>query len=102
MRHYVIIGTFQDATLSRSYTAALIGISPMVDIKLSFYFEVSPLENTQPWEFARGTKEIRYYLQANGCTYLIGGYFATMDSGEPRAISEELFDEIIATFRVTS
>ena len=32
-------------------------------------------ENTQPWEFPAGTKEIRYYLQANGCTYLIGGYY---------------------------
>ena len=57
-------------------------------------------ENTRPWEFPAGTKEIRYYLQANGCTYLIGGYMATVDSGEPRAISQELFDEIIATFQV--
>jgi len=57
-------------------------------------------ENTQPWEFPVGTKEIRYYLQANGCTYMIGGYFATVDSGEPRAISQELFEEIIATFQV--
>jgi hypothetical protein len=57
-------------------------------------------ENTQPWEFPPGTKEIRYYLQANGCTYLIGGYFATVGSGEPGAINEELFDEIIAAFQV--
>ena len=57
-------------------------------------------ENTQPWEFPLGTKEIRYYLQANGCTYLIGGYMATVGSGEPRAISQELFEEIIATFQV--
>jgi hypothetical protein len=57
-------------------------------------------ENTQPWEFPLGTKEIRYYLQANGCTYLIGGYIATGGSGEPGAISQELFDQIIATFRV--
>jgi hypothetical protein len=57
-------------------------------------------ENTQPWEFPPGTKEIRYYLQANGCTYLIGGYMATVGSGEPGAISQELFDQIIATFRV--
>src|SRR5688500_18273324 len=42
-------------------------------------------ENTQPWEFPLGTKEIRYYLKANGCTYLIGGYIATVGSGEPRA-----------------
>jgi hypothetical protein len=59
-------------------------------------------ENTQPGEFPLGTKEIRYYLQANGCTYMIGGYMTTVDSGEPRAISQELFDQIIATFRVNS
>jgi len=57
-------------------------------------------ENTQPGEFPAGTKEIRYYLQANGCTYMIGGYMATVDSGEPRAITEEQFDEIIATFQL--
>ena len=57
-------------------------------------------ENTQPWEFPAGTKEIRYYLQANDCTYLVGGYMATVDSGEPRAISQERFDEIVATFHV--
>jgi hypothetical protein len=27
-------------------------------------------------EFPVGTKEIRYYLQGNGCTYLVGGRFA--------------------------
>jgi hypothetical protein len=57
-------------------------------------------ENTQPWEFPLGTKEIRSYLKANGCTYLVGGYMATVGSGQPAAIDEELFDEIIATFRV--
>ena len=57
-------------------------------------------ENTQPWEFPPGTKEIRYYLKGNGCTYLIGGYFATVGSGEPGAIGQELFDEIIATFQL--
>jgi len=57
-------------------------------------------ENTQPPEFPLGTKEIRYYLQGNDCTYLIGGYMATVGSGEARAISQELFDEIIATFQV--
>ena len=46
----------------------------MVDIELSFCFEAYPLENTQPRGFPPGAKEIRYYLQANGCTYLIGGY----------------------------
>ena len=57
-------------------------------------------ENTQPWEFPMGTKEIRYYLKANGCTYLMGGYLATVGSGSPGSIDEELFDQIIATFRL--
>jgi hypothetical protein len=57
-------------------------------------------ENDQPWEFPLGTKEIRYYLKANGCTYLIGGYIATVGSGQPGWIDEELFDQIIATFRL--
>ena len=56
-------------------------------------------ENTQPWEFPPGTKEVRYYLQANGCTYMVGGYFATVGSGVPGAISQELFDEIIVSFQ---
>jgi hypothetical protein len=57
-------------------------------------------ENTQPWEFPPGTKEIRYYLKAKGCTYLIGGYLATVGSDQPGGIDEELFDQIIATFRL--
>src|SRR5215213_5199259 len=58
-------------------------------------------ENTQPWEFPPGTKEIRYYLQGNGCTYLIGGYMATVGSGQPGGIDEDLFDRILATFRLS-
>jgi hypothetical protein len=57
-------------------------------------------ENTQPWEFPVGTKEIRYYLQGNGCTYLIGGYLDTLGSDQSGSINEELFDQIIATFRL--
>jgi hypothetical protein len=57
-------------------------------------------ENTQPWEFPPGTEEIRYYLKANGCTYLIGGYLATVGSGQPGWIDGELFDQVIATFRL--
>jgi hypothetical protein len=57
--------------------------------------------NTQPWEFPAGTKEIRYYLKANGCTYLIGGYVDTTGSNQPGAINEELFNQVIATFRLT-
>ena len=59
-------------------------------------------ENTQPWEFPAGTKEIRYYLNANGCTHLIGGYLDTTGSGQAGTISEDLFDQIIATFRLNS
>ena len=58
-------------------------------------------ENTQPWEFPQGTKEIRYYLKANGCTYLFGGYMSTAGSEQPGAINEELFNQIIATFQVS-
>jgi hypothetical protein len=57
-------------------------------------------ENTQPWEFPPGTKEIRYYLKANGCTYLVGGYLSTVGSGQPGAIDQVLFDRIIASFRL--
>jgi hypothetical protein len=57
-------------------------------------------ENTQPWEFPSGTKEIRYYLKANSCTYLVGGYVDTVGSGQPGSINEDLFDEIIAAFQV--
>ena len=57
-------------------------------------------ENAQPWEFPPGTKEIRYYLQVNDCTYMVGGYLASADSDQMGAIDEELFDQIIATFRL--
>ena len=57
-------------------------------------------ENTQPWEFPAGTKEIRYYLKANGCTYLVGGYMSTVGSGQPGGIDQAFFDQIIATFRL--
>jgi hypothetical protein len=58
-------------------------------------------ENEQPWEFPLGTKEIRYYVQAQSCTYLIGGYLSTAGSGQPGAFDEEFFDQIIASFRLT-
>jgi hypothetical protein len=62
---------------------------------------VKTYENAQPWEFPPGTKEIRYYVQANGCTYLIGGYMITAGSDQAGTINEELFDQIITTFRPT-
>ncbi len=57
-------------------------------------------ESTQPWEFPHGTKEIRYYLQTEAYTYMLGGYLDTTGSNQPGAITEALFDQIIATFRV--
>jgi len=57
-------------------------------------------ENVQPWEFPDGTKEIRYYLSLNGCTYLFGSYLDTTQSDQPGAITEELFNQIVATFQV--
>lgn len=59
-------------------------------------------ENDQPWEFPPGTKEIRYYLKGNGCTYLIGGYLSTVGSGQTGAIDEELFNQVIAAFRLST
>lgn len=58
-------------------------------------------ENTQPWEFPEGTKEMRYYLSLDGCTYLIGGYMDTTGSDQPGAITEELFNQIVATIQLT-
>jgi hypothetical protein len=57
-------------------------------------------ENPQPLEFPPGTKEIRYYLPVNDCTYLIGGYMDTAGSTLPGVITEDLFDQIISTFQV--
>ena len=57
-------------------------------------------ENIHPWEFPRGTKEIRYYLPSDGCIYLIGGYVDTTQSNQPGTIMEDLFHQIIATVQV--
>ena len=56
-------------------------------------------ENTQPWEFPPGTKELRYFLKTNDCTYQFGGYVDTAGSTQPGAISEDLFNSIILTFQ---
>jgi len=52
-------------------------------------------ENVQPWEFPVGTKEIRYYVSVNDCTYQIGGYLDTTQSNKPGTIVEDLFNQII-------
>ena len=57
-------------------------------------------ENLQPWEFPSGTKEIRYYLSLDGCTYLIGGFVDTTESNQPGAMTESLFHQVIATVQV--
>jgi hypothetical protein len=58
-------------------------------------------ENSQPWEFPTGTKEIRFYLQTDTYTYLIGGYIDSAGTNQPGTITEELFNQIVATFRLT-
>ncbi len=54
-------------------------------------------ENVQPWEFPAGTKESRYYVFRDGCTFLIGGYMDTTGSDQPGTISEDLFHQIVAS-----
>jgi hypothetical protein len=58
-------------------------------------------ENLKPWEFPEGTVEMRYYLSLDGCTYQIGGYLDTTQSNQPGAITEDLFNQILATIRVS-
>jgi hypothetical protein len=62
--------------------------------------EAKTYENAQPWEFPEGTKEIRYFLQVDPYTYLIGGYIDTTGTNPPGAITQAAFDQIVATFRV--
>lgn len=63
---------------------------------------VQAYENAKPWEFPAGTKETRYFLKTNDCIYQFGGYFDTTGSAQPGAISEDLFNQIVATFQVNS
>jgi hypothetical protein len=39
-------------------------------------------------------------LKGNGCTFLVGGYLSTVGSGQPGAIDEDLFEQIINTLRL--
>lgn len=57
-------------------------------------------ENLRPWEFPDGTKETRYYLSLEGCTYLIGGFVDITESNQPGAITESLFQQIVATVQM--
>jgi len=58
-------------------------------------------ENVLPWEFPDGTKETRYILSSEGCTYLIGGFVDITPSDQPGGITESLFQQIVATMQVT-
>ena len=61
---------------------------------------VQAYENDQPWEFPGGTKEIRYLLSLEGCTYVIGGYLDMVGTDQPGAISEDLFNQMVASILV--
>ncbi len=63
-------------------------------------FAAQKYENVQPWEFPSRTKEVRYYLSLNGCTYQIGGYLDTIQTNQPGAITEDLFNQIVATIHL--
>jgi hypothetical protein len=57
--------------------------------------------NPDPWEFPPEVKEVRYYLQTDAYTYLLGGYITESDpSAQAGFITEALFNQIIATFQV--
>jgi hypothetical protein len=84
----------EDPNLAPSFTYTRLTDTTLSDSAAQTY------ENVQPWEFPAGTKEVRYYLQGNGCTYLVGAYMDSTGSGEPGRISQARFDEIMATFRI--
>jgi hypothetical protein len=84
----------EDPTLAPSFTYTRLPDTTLASQAAKAY------ENAQPWEFPPGTKELRYYLQAGGCTFLVGGYLSTVGTGQPGAIDEDLFEQIIATFRL--
>jgi hypothetical protein len=81
-------------------TAPWFTYTRMADVTLSGQ-AAQAYENLQPWEFPPGTKEIRYYLKANDCTYQIGGYLAAPGSDQLGAIPEDLFNQVVATFQMT-
>ena len=58
-------------------------------------------ENLLPWEFPDGTKETRYILSSEGCTYLIGGFVDITPSDQEGEITESLFQQIIATVQTS-
>lgn len=63
-------------------------------------YEAKTYDNVKPWEFPAGTKEIRYYLSLDECTYLIGSYLNTTQSSQPGTITDELFNQIVKTIQL--
>lgn len=55
-------------------------------------------ESTEPSNSSTRIKEVRYYFRDSDCSYLIGAHLNAADSDQAGAITEELFDQIIATF----
>jgi hypothetical protein len=83
-----------DPNLAPSFTYTRLPDATLADQAAQAY------ENTQPWEFPPSTKEIRYYVRAQGCTFLVGGYLSTVGTGQPGAIGEDLFGQIVSSFRL--
>ncbi len=53
--------------------------------------------NNSPWEFPKGMKEYRYYVEQNNHTYMIGAYVAA--DNKKGAIVEQEFLQIVSSFR---
>lgn len=53
--------------------------------------------NHSPWEFPKGMKEYRYYVEQNNHTYMIGAYVAV--DNKKGAITEQEFLQIVSSFR---
>jgi len=70
---------------------------PDTDIK---GYTTQTYENLLPWEFPDGTKETRYILSSEGCTYLIGGFVDITPSDQLGEITESLFQQIMATVQL--
>lgn len=84
------------ANMSRWYT-----YTRLPDTRIGGH-TASAYVNAQPWEFPLGTKEIRYYVQTERYTYLLGGYIDAQGSNQPGAITENLFSRIISTIRLAA
>jgi hypothetical protein len=72
----------------------------LADVQIAGHY-AQAYENLQPWEFPEGTKEIRYYIQLDDCTLLIGAYLVSVPSDQPGIITEELFNEVIGSLQLS-